>query len=326
VQWYYRHGDKRRGPLDRDSMCRMLADGRVPADAVVWRQGFDTFVPATSVEEFRETLRAVAYAAPVSVASPPPLPAIATTPSGFPSTTGGPAVQRLRGEAPQSLEAGSRVPFAGGQMVRVDAHDTGPDRVAGARPWVRFWARSLDDFFYGMLLFVVYPQMMLKPILDWHLLYIPLVFLVVESVFLASFSATPGKFLLGTRVLTAEGRRLSFGQALRRSAAVWVRGRALGLPLVMFFAQIVAWGVLGAEGSTTWDTRGNFVVRHARCGVIRIILMAIILPYAVLIAGVVTLAMRPDWAPHITRVLEEYQATQPHRFRTSDVKPVPPWR
>src|SRR3954471_20439271 len=98
MQWYYRRGDKRGGPVDHDAMCRLVAAGRLPPDAVVFRKGFDAFVPAASVEGFRQLLNpvtptphATVVATPTPGADPwsPPL-SLKSSPQPAPSPTRSP--------------------------------------------------------------------------------------------------------------------------------------------------------------------------------------------------------------------------------------------
>lgn len=60
----------------------------------------------------------------------------------------------------------------------------------------------------------------------WLLTYIlPIVLMfIIEPLMLSLFSFTPGKWLLGIRVLTDSGRRLSFGTAFRRTLHVFREG------------------------------------------------------------------------------------------------------
>ncbi|WP_312518897.1 RDD family protein [Massilia sp.] len=56
--------------------------------------------------------------------------------------------------------------------------------------------------------------------------------LLLDAVLLARFGSTPGKRLLGLRVLTVAGQRLPLRAAVLRNLGVWVSGLGLALPLV----------------------------------------------------------------------------------------------
>ena len=63
------------------------------------------------------------------------------------------------------------------------------------------------------------------------LIFIPLAF-VLDAALLARFGVTPGKAMLGLRVQTRDGERLTWGQATRRNFALWLAGLALTIPLL----------------------------------------------------------------------------------------------
>ena len=54
MEWYYRRGDERAGPVAHEEMCEWVAAGKVALDAKVWRDGFARFVPASCLPGFRE--------------------------------------------------------------------------------------------------------------------------------------------------------------------------------------------------------------------------------------------------------------------------------
>lgn len=146
------------------------------------------------------------------------------------------------------------------------------------RPWVRYWARTLDAclfaFIFGAVIGVIsaiYPDTF-NPWPDalWGIVLLFL-WVFVEPFFLCWFGATPGKWLLRIAVRTADGGKLSFEQALQRSASVWWRGMAAGLPLFNIATAIYGYKRLINNGETSWDADGKFRVSHSRVGVFRAI-------------------------------------------------------
>lgn len=127
------------------------------------------------------------------------------------------------------------------------------------RPFVRFWARSIDKALYLATL----PLLMALPgPLGWLLLPLWLGGLVaLEALLLSSFGTTPGKAILGVSVRNSDGKRLSFRQALNRTIAVYRRGHKFGIVTIA-----LAYKKLKQEGRTAWDDAGNFVVRHQALG------------------------------------------------------------
>lgn len=142
----------------------------------------------------------------------------------------------------------------------VDSAISMPEARLLARPWPRYWARTFDIILIG---FVVY---FIMGLLGWGgsgsdnrsedqalgLLVLPVV-LLLDAVVLAAFGQTLGKALLGIRVESSDGERLSLATTLRRAARIWFFGMAAGIP-------IIAIGTMGRNYSkvrnaelTSWD-------------------------------------------------------------------------
>src|SRR5688572_9570304 len=48
-QWYFAVGGKNRGPVSQNTLRKLLAEGRLSNDDLVWHQGMDAWAPAESV-------------------------------------------------------------------------------------------------------------------------------------------------------------------------------------------------------------------------------------------------------------------------------------
>jgi hypothetical protein len=276
MEWYYKLGDIRGGPLGHDAICRMVADGLLPLDARVWRDGFSRFLPASILPGFRNLLTA-AKGKPASAAPAPaegaPLTALMVDPWSPPADADLAALA-----PPEPAEAvdqsgviGVRAFFAGGQMIEGHA----PGGVSQARPWVRFWARLIDGAVDGLIVAFLVPLVM--PIRTIQQAGVVLGCLVLlEPLYLSLFGTTPGKCLLGVSVRGIEGGKPGFGEALLRTLAVRIKGCGMG-PLT----GMLAYGRLMRNGSTSWDENGGFVVRHERIGIGRAMLAS-----AACVAGV----------------------------------------
>jgi len=150
------------------------------------------------------------------------------------------------------------------------------------QPWLRFWARMLDYGWFTtvlcLLLAISLPQSAAKyltgpggltgstegipgvSVLWWSLfifLYTPF-----EAYCLSRYGATPGKALLRVQVRTLTGRLPSFGQALKRSIIVYVKGVGLGLPDFNFIMMGLAWMRLPLKQTTEWDAATGLRVEH----------------------------------------------------------------
>ncbi len=172
------------------------------------------------------------------------------------------------------------------------------------RPWVRFWARNIDECFLllgGVAVLWTLQKMgvpgisMRSFLKTWFLfLYPPWVF--GEAWFLSRWGATPGKMLLNVRVTTREGGRLSYATAWRRSLSVFVMGLGCRLPWLVFLTQAFSYVLLRRTGRTHWDRGLDLRVEHGRVEWSRVVLsLAIILVLTTLLARPLEEVLAPGW-------------------------------
>ena len=124
-------------------------------------------------------------------------------------------------------------------------HSFEPDKtaerqdIAEPHPCRRYLARAIDLTLTGIL--VSFVQFMLLHhnlvniskaerflcgLAGWGLL------VLIEPLLLSRFAATAGKWCMGITVTRPDGERLSYGEALERTAAVWLYGAGLGISIV----------------------------------------------------------------------------------------------
>lgn len=145
------------------------------------------------------------------------------------------------------------------------------------RPWIRYWARSTDTMLTALSVggiigtLSVFAPISLPEGRGADAVFgavILLVMIPVEALMLSLFGTTPGKWLFRIRVTTKGGKLLTYPQALRRSADVWLRGMGTGLiPLITLITSINAYRKLSSEGATSWDRAGNYTVSHRLIGI-----------------------------------------------------------
>lgn len=131
--------------------------------------------------------------------------------------------------------------------------------------WMRrFWARWLDmHVLSGIVWLVLYftnvdvGAAFRNP---WLLLIIYLPWVPVESYLLARFQATPGKWLLGLRVVNADGTSMDSRRSMRRALRVYFLGVGMGWGIVSLICQSLAFFFVRANGRALWDLEGNTVV------------------------------------------------------------------
>ena len=154
------------------------------------------------------------------------------------------------------------------------------DAVPQVRPWVRFWARLSDIYFFaflcGVALGIVYPPALDLPDGVMGALML-LIWVFVEAWLLSTWGTTPGKWPLKTTVRNSAGRKLTFSEALSRSFLVWVKGLGFGLPIVNLITLAAAHARLKREGSTSWDYKIASTVIHDRISEFRTVVTVFLL-------------------------------------------------
>jgi uncharacterized RDD family membrane protein YckC len=201
--WYFVKDGERTGPLKRAELDARIAAGEVDGGTLVWRVGLSAWTRASLVDE-------LAVPPPVPSATPPPLPVVAA------------------------------------EAAFYFAPAAAPLRFAGF--WVRFLAKFIDGMLlYGIALLVeravvgtvfngVFPASR-----DWEAIFHLLVWTApintliavgYTAYFMARHEATPGKRLLGLRVVRADGGRVG-------TARVVGRYFAETLSTIIFFAGYV---------------------------------------------------------------------------------------
>lgn len=133
-------------------------------------------------------------------------------------------------------------------------------RVYLPRPWRRLLARLVDMALYAVVilgalrLFRVPYDAVLTP--GHPLFWLPFVF--IESYLLSQSGSTPGKALMGIRVLCpGHGGYPVFGQAFRRSLLVFLFGMGLCMPPLSLIMPLVAFFSVRSRGITLWDARSS---------------------------------------------------------------------
>lgn len=147
-------------------------------------------------------------------------------------------------------------------------------------PWLRFCARIVDYSLFGMIFLLLGHFVSEAFFLKTYQFFIPFLFFLwipIESVFLHYFGKTPGKFLLGLKVIKPGRKKLDFETALKRSFLVWVRGIALGIPIANIIAMLYAFFQLKTHKISSWDRDENTKITHIKVHPIRIALGVLII-------------------------------------------------
>ena len=139
-------------------------------------------------------------------------------------------------------------------------------RPAPFRAWPRLGARVIDFLLYRSILhfFSIACGVNLWNRVEssgWVVIGIVLPVILMEAAMVGSLGFTPGKWLLGLRVETLGGQRLSTGQALVRSMRVWVLGMGMFLFLMMIIGCSMSLWFGKKKGGMLWDLQGGFQVK-----------------------------------------------------------------
>jgi uncharacterized RDD family membrane protein YckC len=209
------------GPLHDFEIRRKITAGELPRDTPAWHEGLGAWKPLVEIDLFAREFDQ--HDAPEETAPPVKV-------------------------DPPSVET----PL--------------PSSLPGSPGCVRrFFARWLDLSFYSGVWWLGMwaagqniEAAMLNPwVMFFH--YIP--WFVLESVLIQRFATTPGKWLLGVRVLNLDHSHLELGPAIRRSMKVLFSGIGFGFSYLALFCHILSFVVVKRIGSTLWDqTGGHHVV------------------------------------------------------------------
>jgi len=86
--------------------------------------------------------------------------------------------------------------------------------------------------------------------------------LPLEALLLGLSGYTPGKWLLGLRVVNGRGAAPGISTALQRATRVALAGQALLIPPFVLIAYAIAFGKLSNHGVTSWDSTLGLTVRR----------------------------------------------------------------
>jgi uncharacterized RDD family membrane protein YckC len=121
----------------------------------------------------------------------------------------------------------------------------------------RFWARWLDLYFFAGIWWItmwIAGRDIEATLNDpWVLLFQYIPWFVIEALMLHRFATTPGKWLLGIRVVNNNGSFLSLPDASRRCGRVLFFGIGFGWGILSIVCQIMAVVSTRRIGRPLWD-------------------------------------------------------------------------
>lgn len=143
-----------------------------------------------------------------------------------------------------------------------------PPRVSAAR---RFWARMLDMQFYAalwdVLIGFVWPAAHFSDAGGWQIAAIAMptaCMLLLESALLHWLGTTPGKWILGLRVVSQEGARLTLPQARSRTWGVLWHALRLNVPVIELRGLWKSYREYADGATLAWEYDSDVVQRDAK--------------------------------------------------------------
>jgi uncharacterized RDD family membrane protein YckC len=144
----------------------------------------------------------------------------------------------------------------------------------------RFWARWLDMSLYAaawwLLMYAVGRDIGAMITDLWIVLTIFIPWFVIESWLLHWFGTTPGKWLLGIRVLNEDESKISLKASIWRSIRVMIAGVGFGWGMLAMICQVMSWFTTRRMGKPIWDYMGQHKVVVKPLGVFRVIAVVIL--------------------------------------------------
>lgn len=145
----------------------------------------------------------------------------------------------------------------------------------------RFWARWFDLYLYGGLwwLTIWATNRSIEAALGnlWLMFFLYLPWFVLEILMIHCWATTPGKWLLGIRVINEDGSHLSLQQSSRRAARVFFLGIGMGWGVIALICQIFSLVAARRTGKPLWDLVGNHRVETKPLSPLRLAAYVIVL-------------------------------------------------
>ena len=229
MNWFYAYQGQRAGPVDDDEFARLVGNGTVADQTLVWRDGMPDWMPFAQA-------RAIPLAPAASVAGSGLDPASTAAVGGFSQaqcTQCGrvfPTDEVIRLEGfnvcatckPLLIQK-----MRQGMSPAYGAYGVLPARFGGF--WIRWGAIILDLLIMlPAVLLVTYTAGYLRPALTTYdlrgnlsqaLILQGIIYVLkglYEIFFVGHFGATPGKLICGLRVVRSDGSRVTYGRAVGR--------------------------------------------------------------------------------------------------------------
>ena len=186
-----------------------------------------------------------------------------------------------------------------------------------ARPCLlrRFWARWFDLYLYSALFWTALRlsgrdigNVLGNP---WIILLLYVPWFAFESILIHRVSTTPGKWLLGIRVVNDNGLHLALPESIRRAFRVLFIGIGFGWDVVCLICQIVSFFAARRLGKPLWDHAGGHRLVTAPLHPLRVVAFVVMFATAITLQGMALFpyALR-EAAKQNPQILEQWEKLQ----------------
>jgi uncharacterized RDD family membrane protein YckC len=296
--WWYIDEEDSWGPVTQDALRDLVVSGRLGHSFLVWSPGLDDWRPIDSVAELGALFQPPPSPSQGQRWSAWPLEQQTTVfnpPSHEPRAPERPPEAAGDSDSRTSPPADSspHLPaVVGAELAKGQPESAAPEPpivvidyseritpdlasrpssvapLAPAGPWRRFFARAFDLQWESFIVAAL--TVWLVPVKIWTSPYatLALIFttlplaLVLDALVSAVFGATPGKALLGLKVVDLHAEPLKASGYLARNAALWVEGLGLGVPVLTLITLFVALRKVRHKQSAAWDRAKGSRVLH----------------------------------------------------------------
>ncbi|MEM6280345.1 MAG: RDD family protein, partial [Verrucomicrobiota bacterium] len=247
MEFYLSIDDQKEGPVTLFKVREWAESGRVDKSTLGWHKGMEEWQPIGEISAL-EGLFPEANTEE-EIVEPPPIPTTPPRPVDSPSA-----------EAPSPNVVVEAADFNAGER----------------RPFLRFAARMFDYTFVAVLVFLFsdvefpqpgpgetfadllarYMEQMQQPeavLLARTQLIALIVWQLLEGILIHMFGTTPGKALLGIRVVQESGANLPIGRSIGRSFYVYVLGAGFYQFPFILIGGIFSFFRLSGTGKCLWD-------------------------------------------------------------------------
>lgn len=174
----------------------------------------------------------------------------------------------------------------------------------------RFWARWLDLYLFGGFWWIAIwaagrdiGMILNQP---WIMLFHFVPWFALEAFLIHRFATTPGKWLLGIRVVNNDGSVLNLAESIRRSARVLFIGLGFGWGILTLICQLMSWFTTKRLGRPLWDHAGGHRLEARPVNPFRIAAYVVVLISALQLQWIVIAPYATETATQAFPALKEY--------------------